>query len=374
MAGIILKNSFRTALVKAGLIILGLCLFSFNQAKAYHYYLFPSADGSSSGFTWGGSSVDSLYDAFHPGTQSQSTPTAIDDIEGFTTYAQSMTAPVSGTVEMTDGPAGGFTVNGVTFYIYAEHYYSGGAAVKLGIEENGSQYVGDPIIIAYSGNGSRQWYSQYFATNPHTGNDWTSTEVNNMKMAIQATNVYWGPNFGGVYVDLDYNEAATVSSLTLTPSGVTIYVNGTRQYSCIGNMSDNTHQSFTSQASWSSSDTSVATVTGGLVTGQGAGTATITASYQGLTANQTITILAAESGGTGTGGSGTAQSPYYSDWTGETYSTYEDYQSHSTVRLWDGSELETDIILSRKDFILQAGIFGALYSGILGFALFKAVL
>lgn len=66
---------------------------------------------------------------------------------------------------------------------------------------------------------------------------------------------------------------------------------------------------------WTSSDTSVATVSGGTVTAHKAGTAVITARAGGLTATCTVTVKAADNGGNGggnggNGGNGGGQ-PYY---------------------------------------------------------------
>ncbi len=60
---------------------------------------------------------------------------------------------------------------------------------------------------------------------------------------------------------------------------------------------------------WTSSDTSVATVSGGTVTAHKAGTAVITARAGGLTATCTVTVKAADNGGNGGG------LPYYSVYT-----------------------------------------------------------
>ena len=71
---------------------------------------------------------------------------------------------------------------------------------------------------------------------------------------------------------LDKSTASVVAGSTTTLTATTVPAGGT--------------------VTWTSSDTSIATVAGGVVTGVAAGTATITASYMGLTAKATVTVTA----------------------------------------------------------------------------------
>jgi len=83
----------------------------------------------------------------------------------------------------------------------------------------------------------------------------------------------------------------TISSIFITPGAATISgLGNTQQLTATANYSDGS-QGKLSSVGWSSSNTSVATVTnGGLVTAVAIGTATITASAQGVTATATITV------------------------------------------------------------------------------------
>ena len=84
---------------------------------------------------------------------------------------------------------------------------------------------------------------------------------------------------------------STVNSLTVSPSSVSIFSGQTQQLSATANYSNNASVNVTSQASWSSSDTSVATISGtGIVTGVAPGTATVTASFGGQSGNSIITV------------------------------------------------------------------------------------
>ena len=82
---------------------------------------------------------------------------------------------------------------------------------------------------------------------------------------------------------------ATVSSVTV--SGAAPGVGATAQFSATATLSNGTTQAATAQATWSTSNASVATVnSAGLVTGVGAGEADITATYQSTTGRLHVTI------------------------------------------------------------------------------------
>jgi len=85
----------------------------------------------------------------------------------------------------------------------------------------------------------------------------------------------------------------SVSSIYITPAAATIAVSNTVQLEATAIYSDGSSSPISgSEVGWSSSATTIATVTspGGLVTGVATGTATITATYQGVMATATITV------------------------------------------------------------------------------------
>lgn len=85
----------------------------------------------------------------------------------------------------------------------------------------------------------------------------------------------------------------TLSSLTINPAAPTVEVGFTTGLKAFGVYNDGSGGYVTSNVSWSSSDTTVATVTGtgnATLTGVGTGTATITASAQSVTGSSTATI------------------------------------------------------------------------------------
>ncbi|MCH1929498.1 Ig-like domain-containing protein [Shewanella sp. A25] len=115
------------------------------------------------------------------------------------------------------------------------------------------------------------------------------TGVNSGNTTIVAT--FNGVQSNSVAVTI---SAAVVSSIQLTPSSVSIASGTEQQFTAVARFSDNSTQDITSQASWSSSDTNVATVLAGLASGENPGTATIQASFNGVQSNSAnLTVTAA---------------------------------------------------------------------------------
>jgi uncharacterized protein YjdB len=88
----------------------------------------------------------------------------------------------------------------------------------------------------------------------------------------------------------------TISSVFITPSAATLGVGQSTPLTASATYSDGTQNQLSGDSvGWSSSDTTTATVTspGGSVTGVALGTATITASAQGVTGTATVTVTVA---------------------------------------------------------------------------------
>ena len=78
--------------------------------------------------------------------------------------------------------------------------------------------------------------------------------------------------------------AATLESIAVTPASPSIAKGQTQQFTATGTYSDSSTANITSQVTWTSATTTVATITtGGLATGTGTGTSNITASLSGVT-------------------------------------------------------------------------------------------
>ena len=82
-----------------------------------------------------------------------------------------------------------------------------------------------------------------------------------------------------------------LSSISVTPTDPSMAEGSYRLFTATGTYSNGTSEVIRSQATWSSSDTTVATVTyGGLVTAVAPGTATITATQGSISGHTTVTV------------------------------------------------------------------------------------
>ena len=132
---------------------------------------------------------------------------------------------------------------------------------------------------------------------------WTSSD--STEVSINSTGLATGRQFGTVTIgaalgSVNSSTGLTVNknplvSIVVTPVNPTISVGQTQQFTAIGTYSDASTQDLTKTAHWSSSSSGVATINngvsgGGLATGQGTGSATITATLQGRSGSTTLTV------------------------------------------------------------------------------------
>jgi uncharacterized protein YjdB len=89
-------------------------------------------------------------------------------------------------------------------------------------------------------------------------------------------------------------NSVTLTSIALTPTSTIVAPASTLQWTAIGTFSDLSTQNVGTAATWTSSSPSTASVTSyGLVTGQSAGIATITASLQGISSTANVVVESA---------------------------------------------------------------------------------
>jgi hypothetical protein len=86
-------------------------------------------------------------------------------------------------------------------------------------------------------------------------------------------------------------SAVALSSIALSPLNSSIALGTTQQFTAIGTYTDGSTQDLSSSAVWSSSDTTIFTVnTTGLVISVATGTATITATANGVSGSTNLTV------------------------------------------------------------------------------------
>jgi hypothetical protein len=86
---------------------------------------------------------------------------------------------------------------------------------------------------------------------------------------------------------------ATLVSINVTPANETIATLTSQGFTATGLYTDNTTQNLTTQATWASSDTGVATLSGAIATGIAAGTTTISAAFGGITGSTQLHVTGA---------------------------------------------------------------------------------
>jgi len=87
--------------------------------------------------------------------------------------------------------------------------------------------------------------------------------------------------------------AATLQSITVAPETAPVASGQTQAFTATGHYSDGSTQDLTAVATWTSSGTAVATMSGAVATGVGEGTSTIAAEYGGQSDQATLTVTPA---------------------------------------------------------------------------------
>jgi uncharacterized protein YjdB len=87
------------------------------------------------------------------------------------------------------------------------------------------------------------------------------------------------------------SQTSTITSIAVTPANATVAIGSTQQFIATALSSNGTRSVITSSATWTSSNSAVATVSsGGLATGVTAGTVTITAASGGVVGSATLAV------------------------------------------------------------------------------------
>jgi uncharacterized protein YjdB len=130
---------------------------------------------------------------------------------------------------------------------------------------------------------------------------WTSSNPAQAKVTFQGRLLGVAPTgSSGVTVTATFSSVsgtanlvvstATLTSITLSPTSANLAPGSSITFQATGNYSDGTTSNLTGLATWSSSAPAVATVNNGVTLGQSAGSATITATYQGQMGTASVLV------------------------------------------------------------------------------------
>ncbi len=105
--------------------------------------------------------------------------------------------------------------------------------------------------------------------------------------------VYSGGPEQGTAAEFVVAPAPTLQSISVTPANTSLATGKTEQFTATGNLSNDTTENLTSQVTWSSSDTTWATINStGLATAGSPGPVTISAAFDGITGSTGLTVVA----------------------------------------------------------------------------------
>jgi uncharacterized protein YjdB len=153
---------------------------------------------------------------------------------------------------------------------------------------------------------------------------WTAPSVVSLKWATGMSNYMTAREVGTGTISVTCGDvtqttgvtvtAAEITDLDVTPATATIDVNATQQFIATATFTDDSTEIVTSTVEWSVSETEIASVASGLVTGLAAGETTVIANYQSgvKTASAAITVKEASVESCGTGLHNDALSGTYS--------------------------------------------------------------
>ena len=97
---------------------------------------------------------------------------------------------------------------------------------------------------------------------------------------------------GFSYVPIAVGASGVPTAIVTSPASVTVGIGKSTQLTATATLSDGSTQDVTAQATWSSADTTIATIgSTGVVTGVAGGTTTVTAQYAGFSASTSVSVF-----------------------------------------------------------------------------------
>jgi len=159
--------------------------------------------------------------------------------------------------------------------VYVASYHANAGHYSADLNYFASTGVDSPPLHALSAGVSANGVYAYGATSAFPSQTFNSTN-------------YW------VDVVFSSSPPPTLTSIAVTPTNPAILTGATQSFTATGTYSDSSTQNLTSQVTWASSSTAVATINaGGLATGVSPGSTTISATSGSVSGNTVLTVNAA---------------------------------------------------------------------------------
>lgn len=221
-----------------------------------------------------------------------------------TKAAWTSAAPAVATVTASSGTATGVS-QGTAIVSASFNGKSGSATLTVAPASLMSLAITPPAVTLFAGE-TRQLTATATYTDGTTSNVTTQAQFTSANTAavgsttgglingVTAGTSVISAAFGGkIATATAETVAATLSSISISPTSATVNVGAKQNYTVTARYSDNSTATITNSAQWTSSVTGIATVLNtGVATGVAAGTTTISASFNGQSANASLTVNA----------------------------------------------------------------------------------
>lgn len=161
--------------------------------------------------------ANGFYSAWNNyGCNSSSEFDCVDDISVASDHLASSSNNIRETFNFTNSGLTSESVNSLTIYYFAKIISGNKKNIQTLIRSGGVDFFGSNFTL----NGSYEYYSQIYTTNPATGLAWTVAEVDALESGMRTSTSQGGGNITQIYSVVDYISLPDliIGSLTLSQS------------------------------------------------------------------------------------------------------------------------------------------------------------